>query len=320
MPSIVTHKLFGRDVIKKKKINNLDMDIYDIFNQSFDTFLYYKFFSLKKDNDGEYLKKYGHRLKTREYFLNIASNIKKYNLNNDPQCRAYLFGSINHYIVDSTFHPYVFYKTGVFNKDKKETYKYDSLHTKMEFMLDCYFYEKITKNKFYKHKTYKYEFPKVKYNDNLSFLIDQSIKDTFHINNASKIHYKALKTGRFIFRFGVYDRFGIKKIIYSIIDIIRGKKRKKIKYVSSYVKNVDPNYLNLERNTWFHPANKAKFNYSVDDLYNLALKKSIKYFEYFDNFLNNQCNYDTLKNNIDNVSYINGLNNNSRHKLKYFEF
>ena len=320
MPSIVTHKLFGRDVIKNRQTENIDLDIYDIFNQSFDTFLYYKFFSFKKDKNSEFLKKNGHRIKTREYFLNIANNIKKYNLNNDPECRAYLFGSLNHYVADSTIHPFVFYKTGVFKKENKNTYKYNSLHTKMEFMLDCYFYEKTIKKRFYKHKIYKYEFPKVSFNDNLNFLIDQSIKDTFNINDCSKIYFKALKTGKFIFRFGVYDRFGIKKILYSIIDIFRGKKRKKCKYVSSYVKKIDPNYLNLERNIWYHPATKEKFNYSIDDLYNLALKKSYTYFNYFDSFLNNRCDLETLKNNIDNVSYINGLNINEKHPLKYFEF
>ena len=320
MPSLETHRLFGNKVLQKIKLPNIDKNIYYIFNQSFDNYLYYKFFSLKKCEDTIYLNKKGHRLHTRDYLINIANIMKENNLNNDSQCRAYLFGSINHYVLDSTFHPYIFYKTGVFNPKLEETYKYNSLHTKMESMLDCYFYEKNTNKKFYKYKIYKLNFPKVKFNDNLLNLIDESIFKTFKIKNGGKLYYKGYKTGRFIFKHGVYDPIGIKKQIYKLIDIFRGKKRLKCKYVSDHIKKIDNNYLNLEHKNWYHPASKEKLSYSVDDLFDIALKKSVTYFKLFDDFLNNKIKKEELIKKVDNISYVNGLDNETRHKLQYFEF
>lgn len=319
MPSIETHKLFGRSVLNKNKIN-LDLNLYDIFNQSFDNFVYYKFFSPIKSKDSIFLKKYGHRLHTRDYLINIAKNIKNLNLHNDKQCLAYLYGSINHYVLDSTFHPFVFYKTGIYLKKKKETLKYNSMHTKMEFMLDCYFYEKINNMPFYKYKIFKYDFPKVKFNDNLIKLMDKTIKDTFEINNASRFYINGIKTGRFIFKHAVYDPYGIKKTIYKLIDFLPGKKRKKCEYISSHVKNIDSTYLNLEHKIWYHPCTKEPHNTSVDDLFNEALKTTTNYYKYFKQFLDNEINENDLNKLILNVSYINGLDINKKYKWKCFEY
>ena len=45
---------------------------------------------------------------------------------------AYLYGMLSHYVLDSTVHPFIIYKTGNFNKKNKETYKYNHLHNEME--------------------------------------------------------------------------------------------------------------------------------------------------------------------------------------------
>ncbi len=319
MPSIETHKIFGNDVLAKTNLTNIDKKIYTIFNQSFDNFFYYKFFSLKKCYETNYLKEKGHRQHSRDYLINIADNILKFKLNNS-QCRAYLFGSINHYVLDSTCHPFIFYKTGAFKPEKKETYKYNSLHSKMELMLDCYFYEQNNDKKFYKYKGYLDNFPKVKFSKKLNELIDKSIFDTFNIKNASKLYYKSYKEGRFIFKHGVYDPLGVKKIIYKFIDTLSPKKFRRCKYVSNYIKKIDEKYLNLDKKTWYHPVTKEAFDYSILDLYNIALKKSINYFNYFEKYLNKKITRKELYKKIDNISYINGLNLDKKYVLKYFEF
>ena len=49
---------------------------------------------------------------------------------------SYLVGLICHYVLDSNVHPYVFYKTGKFDKKMKSTYKYNTIHLFMETFID----------------------------------------------------------------------------------------------------------------------------------------------------------------------------------------
>ena len=61
--------------------------------------------------------------------------IKKNKLYNNADILAYLYGSINHYSCDTTMHPYINYLSTI-AKNKI------SMHTKIEFEIDAYYYEK----------------------------------------------------------------------------------------------------------------------------------------------------------------------------------
>ena len=324
MPSNTTHRIFGKSVLNKipirisNKITN--KYIYNVFCQSFDNLFYYNLISFKKGKKIREFARYCHRTKTQAYLINIIKYIKDSNLKNDSDCLAYLYGSINHYVLDTTFHPFVFYKTGAFNKNKKETYKYNSLHTRMESMLDKYFYDKENLKPYYNYRHYKDDFPKVEFSTNLNYVINNAFKKTYNKDNIAKIYYKSFNQGRFIFRFGVYDKYGLKKLIYRLIDFVRPLKYKKIIYVSSYVNKIDSNYLNLDKQRWYNSATDNYSNLSVDELYDLAVDKSVEIIKEVDNMLETKLDLKKLKKIIPNISYISGINIYPRYYMNEFEF
>ena len=156
MPSIYTHTTFANDVYNKlnKDIQNTineKKEFYKMFSQSFDNLYYYNFLSLKKGKHIRNLAKYCHTHKTQEYILNIINYIKKNKLNNNNEVLCYLYGTINHYISDSTLHPYINYRTGRYFKERHEaTKKYIGIHTNTEIELDAYYYNLNTKKSFKK--------------------------------------------------------------------------------------------------------------------------------------------------------------------------
>ena len=147
MPSLITHDIFAKEVYKRldDKIKNKfskEKIIYQTFAQSHDYLFYYKSFSIRKSRKINFLGKIGHRRKTQAYIFNIIKNIKKYHLENYQPDVAYLFGVITHFILDSTCHPLIFYKTGIYDPRVKETYKYRGMHSLMERNIDTLYFKK----------------------------------------------------------------------------------------------------------------------------------------------------------------------------------
>ena len=52
---------------------------------------------------------------------------------------SYLYGYICHYYLDLYTHPLIYYKSGSFKKDDKNTYKYNGVHQEIEYAIDLYF-------------------------------------------------------------------------------------------------------------------------------------------------------------------------------------
>lgn len=323
MPSITTHRLFGLDVLNKLPNNikeNIDKDIYTVFCQSFDNFFYYNLISFKKGKSIREFGRYCHKNKTQEYFINIIKYIKDNNLENNSDCLSYLYGSITHLVLDSTMHPYVFYKTGVFKKNDITSYKYNGLHTKLEAMLDKYFYELKFNKQYNSYPHYKYNFPKINFSCELKNIVNHSFKTTFNKNNMANIYYKSYNQGRFIFKYGVFDKYGVKRKLYQLIDILRPQKYKKNLYVSSYIKEININYLNHCKSSWYCSATENYINFSVDELYNVAISKAIKIIKKLDKLLQIEDNIIKYRNLIPDISYISGKNIKDKYKMHIFEF
>lgn len=313
MPAFYTHRYFAKEVFKKlpKKIQNqINYDYFLLFAQSFD-FLYYN----KKTKD---LASKAHKKNTQEFFINTINFIQ--DKNNNQYYLSFLYGTLTHYILDSTFHPYIFYKSGTYKTNNLATHKYNGLHTKTELMIDYYFYSKNNTIPFYKAKHYKIydninEFPQ-----DLMDLIDYSFKKTYNFHNIGYYYFKCVKRWKIITRFFKIDKFKIKKYLYKLIDNIRGPKYKKIEYYSYYLKDNITNIINNNHKIWLNPANKnMKYNYSIDDLLDEAIEKYIKIAIPLYQILNNNRNDSSLEKLIPNISYHSGLDLNLKPILKYFE-
>jgi len=324
MPSSMTHSYFAKDVYDKlnektkKKINQEELKL---FAQGPDCYYFYNLMIGKK---AKYMRKLGLTIqttKTKDFFINTINYIKEKNLQKETQIMTYLYGYICHYILDSTIHPFIHYKCGVFNKKDKSTYKYNGLHYEMEYFLDIYMIFQNEKKEAKDFKFSKY-FPNIKFNNNLHKLINETMNLTYKIENISTAYEKGMNNLKDFFIIFNQDKTGIKKNFYKLIDKITPNNHRPKKHLSFHIEhNKKIHYLNLEKNTWNHPMYENEiYNYSFIELYHIAINKAINIINEIESILSNEKNIDDLKKLFPNISYSTGKNCDIKEKMRYFEF
>lgn len=326
MPSSMTHAYYAINVYEKlndkskNRIKN-SLDNLKYYAQGPDSYFFYNLIMTKKGKQIRDFGSYMHRHNVQDFFVNTIDYIYQNNLKNNHEVMAYLYGFICHLILDSTIHPLVFYKTGIFNKKNKKTYKYNGLHYEMEYFIDIYMIYQNEKIEAKYFKLFKY-FHKINTLDNdLSKLINITLKETFNLDNMSKYYLESMKDLRLFFKYYNYDRFGIKKLIYQIFDFIAPQNIRRKKPLSFNIKhNQKIHYLNLEKNTWNHPCNiDETYDYSFIELYRISIDKAVNIINQINDILDNY-NIDKIKKIIPNTSYITGKDCNNKEKMHYFEF
>lgn len=327
MPQLITHNIFGKDVYNKldksiQKTFESELDIYEMFCQSFDNFLYYLNVNFKKGKKIRHLAKRGHKSNVKKYFINIINNIKELELENDEQTLAYLYGSINHYVLDSICHPFIFYKTGCYNKKrKKETKKYMGLHGDMESNIDAFFYINRYKKLFNKVNVTKEFIPKLSFSNNLKLITDKTFMDTFNEKDIAICYFNSYKNSRILYKLFINDRYGLKKFIFKIHDTINVFKTNNFRFYTNYIKQPNLKYLNIEHKNWCYPSDKTIIsNESFIDLYNKSIEKSLKLITLAHDVINNKLDIKEFENKIGNLSYVRGLDCDNSTAMKYFEF
>ena len=325
MPSLATHHFFAKEVYNNlkeddKKYFQNNLDIYYLFAQSHDILYFHKlnFKNNKIAADAAYK---GHHKNTQEYLLNILRIIKEEHLEYNPEALSYLFGSTTHYVLDSTCHPLIFYKTGIYRKSIKESIKYNGGHSKMEKDIDAYYYEKYEHKKYNKSKLNK-EFIRVKkLPTKLNTIIDKAYEKTYNIKDVSTMYKNGIRDFRLVNNLLTQDRFGIKRGIYHIIDFLSFKHLGNIAAYSNYILNPNPKWLNEEHKEWNNPADKSiTSTESFEDLYKKALKKNIKIIEEINKVLYEDKPIDDIKKYIPNIDYSTGLDLSNNPKMKFFEY
>lgn len=326
MPSIYLHNYFSKDIYNRIKKDNLiipkNNSYFLIFSQSFDYLFSYNFLSLKRGKSIRKLGHYNHTHKVWEYFKNMIENMKKNNLYDDGNI-GYLYGSLSHYALDSTFHPYIHYISGRYNKkDKKNTKKYMGHHAINEIMLDAIFYYKDHSDKYYKYKIYNDNsfYPKISFNESLIDNINYTYSKTFNKNDMGNIYYNSFMQCQKIYKYLMHDRFNLKKITYKIFDFLTPFKDFKAYSYSHHINKPNLEILNENNETWLHPVTGEKHNESVNDLYEQAAKKLISYINVVNEYFDNKCNIDKVKKIIKNNSYSSGLDADIRPEFIYFKY
>lgn len=310
MPSIYTHTHFAKEVYNRldKIIQNQltsEMPYYIMFSQSFDNFFYYNFLSFRKGKDLREFGRFAHQHNVSNYFKNIISYIKSHPSDN---LKAYLYGSLNHYCSDSTLHPYIIYKTRDYYKNHLLAYKYKSLHTKYEFMLDKYYYEKSTQKDFSKYFITKDILQKIQFSSKYIDCLNYVFKKSFQKENIGEVFAKSHNQSNFIFRFLITDSLGWKKKIYTVFDFFFPHKKYKFADCTFRIKEIDSSFLNYNHLTWHNPFNKnLKYSYSWDELFNLAIQKSTKLINKCEEYFQGKTSLDELLTLIGNNSYTTGL-------------
>ena len=324
MPSTLTHSLFSMQVFDqldekiKNKLKNYKEYIKVFANGPDPLNFYFLDFPILGTKVRKKYPKLLHSKYTKKKFVSIIKYIKRYKLYDDSMVISYLYGITAHYFLDTILHPYIIYYSGNYERKDKSTYRYNGKHAKMEVSIDLYMIDKYITHDVNKFKLYNYCFNISKFNDNLKKVLDNCYKDVYGIDNFSKIYYKSIKDMRRINKLYRYDRYGIKKRIYTIFDKIIPKSIPKISPLS-YHQTINLNYLNLNNNVWNHITNiNEKYNYSFDELYNIALKKCVDALKIINDVLYNDESLEKLNRIFLNLSYITGKNCNNKNKIQYF--
>lgn len=278
MSALYTHYKLGNDVLKKlskKQQNEIkkELDYYNMFNQGFDNLYYYLF-------KWKYYRTFGikaHKKKIDLFFKEVITYIKENNLETDSTITNLVYGFINHYTLDTIIHPYINYQVKNLNIP----------HTKIEFMLDSQI--KNIAN------TYHVLIPRLKFNKELLELINHVFFKVHNEKNIGKIFNKSHNLGHYIYRYFINDNTGIKTAIYKFIDFIFPFMDITLHENTFYTKEFDKRILNVNKDTWHHPTNtKEKYNYSYEELYNIALEISIKLNKKAYQVLNNKIELEDL--------------------------
>lgn len=324
MPSIVTHYLFSEEVKNKSSKNiqenlNKAKEIYNIFAQSFDNFFYYNLLTPKK---GKEIRKFGN-LAQREninlYFKNIILEIKKKKLQKNPEILAYLYGSLTHYILDSNCHPFVIFHAGWIDEEHPN-YKYRGNHEKIEVNIDAILYQEKTGNPLFKAKLGNTLLPKIKFSPLLIDTLNHVFKNTWNQENLGKIYEKSTLQGHYILKYLVTDHHGMKKSSYKLFDLIFSKNKTKYQNLSFYIKNPKIEIMNRKHELWSNPVDNTLTSFeSFDDLYQKAIKETLKIFDLTEKVLNETINLENYLQILGNKSYTTGLDWNKKEKFQYFK-
>lgn len=323
MPATVTHAYFAKDVLDilpatiKDKI---DADRIKMFGQSTDALMFYNLFSILPGRDIRHFHYFFHDNKTHDYFINLIRYIKVNKLDDDKDVCSFLAGFICHYVLDSTIHPYIIYKTGKFDKTNKNTYKYNNVHAFMETFLDNDMINRRDGTNPYKYNIGKECFNLKPFSHKLDKTIDFSFYKTYEIDNMSKIYYKSLKQMKNALMVFRRDPHGIKKNIYKMVDTFTPKWAYRFEAISYHYPLVDKhNFLNSDNKLWRNPTTYSMTSHeSFIDLYLKAVKHAqVLICASFDYINDSAIDIDKL---FSNKSYYSGLDCYDKKEFKYFEY
>ena len=322
MPATVTHSFFSKDVydVLPTYINDkIDICRLKMFAQSTDSLMFYNILSILPGKKIRIFHSYFHKHESQNFFINLLKYIRDNNIY-DIDTYSFLVGFICHYALDATMHPYIIYKTGIFNKHNSNTYKYNNAHAFMETFIDNDMIKRREKNNPYSFNISKYCFDIYAFSKDLNQAIDYTFFKTFNKKNMSKIYYKSLKQMKMFLRLFRKDRFGIKKVLYKVIDTFTPRRLFKFEALSYHYPLDDiHNYLNNNHTLWRNPTTyNMTSTESFVDLYMKAIKLAkVLICASFD-FLDGK-EIDLEKVFLNN-SYLTGLDCELDKELKYFEF
>ena len=190
----------------------------------------------------------------------------------------------------------------------------------METFIDNYMIKKYKNINPYTYRIDKTTFCLKPFSYELNDLIDYTFKEVFDQSNMSKIYFKSLKQMSTFLKLFRYDKYGIKKNLYKLIDTFTPKRCFRFEAISYHVSLIDKdNFLNNNNELWRYPTNYSiKKHDSFDDLYKEAIKICKKLICASYDYINgNSYTFDKI---FTNNSYITGLDCCDKKELKYFKF
>ncbi|WP_202710156.1 zinc dependent phospholipase C family protein [Sporosalibacterium faouarense] len=305
MPDIITHILFGQDMLSKLKDNEFHKNFVDnkglfiLGCQGPDIFFYNDFLPWVKDKRGPKIGKLMHLKNTGEFFIEGLKYIKnKINNSNEKKVLfTYLSGFMCHFALDRKAHPYIYYFTGEYDKNRPDTYKYKGYHKRFELIIDTILLMKKQNKRSYKYKVTD----KINAGENLPDSIQKFynyiIELLYKIEIDSHLANDAYRDMKKVFKL-IYDPIGIKKGMLCILEILLNDKGNYCNL--TYPRHIedDIDYMNDLKLQWNHPCDKKDVcNDSFYDIYNKALDDGRR-------MILNAIEYIQGNKNIEDIVYI----------------
>ncbi|HLR81420.1 MAG TPA: zinc dependent phospholipase C family protein [Bacillota bacterium] len=250
MPNIWTHVLFCEEVVDALHLPALSAEedtMMKLGAQGPDPFFYYNFWPWLQN---ERIQKIGELMHTKHcgpFLIDLIQVAKQ----RDKQMKAYVFGFITHHLLDRSTHPYIHYRAGYEG----------SKHQKLEVQIDTLMMEKYHRLKTWKAASYKeidvgFSMPK-----HILYVLHRTIQKYYPevAFDTPKYIQKAYRDMKWALRI-LADPHGWKNTIFPSL----------ISPYSHQPINDQIDYLNLERNTWYHSATKEPYTDSFIDLYEQA--------------------------------------------------
>lgn len=305
MPNIITHYLFATSV--KKKLNNEEVlnaikeypQEYTIGSNGPDFLFFYHFFS-KSEEYGK-VRKIGNELHGGyiNKFYEMALNAYRQERDEDVRqaMLSYLAGHLCHWALDSTTHPYIFYRTGDCHG------KSASMHHRFESMMDAMMLKNLLDTDIRKFPYYSLARSGLISDRVISNIYEPVARELFQVQLGKSEIRDCLAEWERILKL-TYDPKGWKAKVVGLYE-------KKVNHPYLYRGNIvpasiDPTYdvLNEKKMEWNYPVDEArKSNASFMELFNEAIDLAI-------DCINAIYDEDKLMNLLDDKTYDMGVSGN----------
>lgn len=286
MADVYMHARFMEELDKEFK-SDIDLDIAFLGSQGPDPIYYTGGKEYRRIADDI------HRYRTRDFFKTMVNYVKE---NNNKTTFSFLLGFISHYVMDAYIHPYVYYKTGLYDKNDPTTKHLRGLHMKFERSIDCLLIKKelnIPSRKL--NLTKKYctlkEAPK-----EVNELMYHTLKQEYKIENGYSMYENSSKAMYKTLKYLVTDRFGIKKLLLRIVDLFNRDNDLILSDVSFFNHLEDYDYHNDSHNIWRHPITGEEYTTSITEIFEQAKEYALNIFTKVNAYINQnkQVDLDTV--------------------------
>ncbi|MFZ7120977.1 MAG: zinc dependent phospholipase C family protein [Eubacteriaceae bacterium] len=231
---------------------------------------------------------------------------------------SYIFGFTCHHSLDYITHPFIIYRSGIYDKSNKETSVFQYMHKKYEVLLDVALLK------------YKYDIDAVKFKFNDIFtlkknnieiiqnLYDFALKNTYNLEANPNVLLRSINSERIILNL-LSNPKSIKTKLLTLFEKLFLNKG----YITTaiYPKETDIDLvLNLNNSLWRHPCNNEIIsNLSFIELFenavNDATNKILKLYSLMEGIIKPE-NINSIYNDI---SYETGLDCNNSCELTYYD-
>lgn len=273
MPNLVTHTLFAQDVLKDLnfRILNQNAHLFEIGSNGPD-FLFFHKTPLTKAMEKTPLRKLGSKLHSGEVNAFYSSLLSTIRHEKNPGMRqemiAYSCGHLCHWALDSTMHPYIFYRTG----SCKGRSAWD--HHRMESILDALMLKMKT------GKTIvEYNVPEECANPTrsemkvIARLYAPALNELYGEDIRPSMIAEALQDWHRMQKV-FYDPKGRKVKALGALEKVSGMKNLMTGYAIPAKPEDNHDVFNLMHKEWKHPVTEEPSVASVLDLYEIALHKA----------------------------------------------